>query len=83
MANIIAGIHDVIGPAWLNPSTGLPQPNWNAAVITPSATPKDSRFMIDATSGMSRLRNTMASSRKASPTTMATNRGSLALRSWE
>jgi hypothetical protein len=41
--------------------------------MTPSATPKYSRFMIDATSGMSRLRKTTASSTKASPITTATN----------
>src|SRR5271169_108416 len=49
----------------------LPRPNWNAAVITPSATPKDSRFRIDAVSGMSRLRKTTRSSRKDSPITTA------------
>ena len=35
--------------------------------MTPSATPKDSRFMIDATSGMSRLRKTMREQNEGQP----------------
>jgi hypothetical protein len=45
--------------------------------MTPRAAPKDSRFMIDASSGMSRLRSTTASKRKPSPTTTGYELGHL------
>ena len=52
-------------------------PSWKMAVSTPNAAPTDSRFITEAVSGISRLRNTTISSRKLSSTTIPMNSGSL------
>jgi len=59
------------------PMIEVPQPQLNTAFMMPSAAPTDSRFMTEAMAGISRLRNTAISSRKASTTTTAMNSGSL------
>jgi hypothetical protein len=51
--------------------------------MAPSAAPTDSRFMTEATSGMSRLRNTAARSKNARMTTTAMKNGSLSPSTWE
>ena len=65
------------GPVPDRPSSEAPQPLVNRAVMAPSAATTDSRLSAEATSGMSRLRNTAVSRMNARMTTTATNRGSL------
>ena len=59
------------------PRVESPQPHSNTAFMTPRAAPTESRFITEATAGMSRLRNTTMSSRNARITTTATNGGQL------
>jgi hypothetical protein len=60
-------------------SSEPPQPQLKTAFIAPRAAPTDSRFITEATSGMSRLRKTASRSRNASSTTMAMKMGSLSV----
>ena len=50
-----------------------PYPHSKTAFMMPSAAPTESRFITEATSGTSRLRNTAMSSRNPRMTTTATN----------
>src|ERR1019366_5263426 len=59
------------------PNSEWPQPHSKIAFIRPRAAPTASRFMTEAVSGMSRLRNTAISSTKPSRTTTAMNKMSL------
>ena len=54
-----------------------PQPHWKTATITPYAAPTESRFMITALSGTSRLRNTIMSRTNESRSTKPTTTGSI------
>ena len=63
------GAHASIGPSLPTPKKLEPQPHWNTATTTPYAAPIDSRFMMTAFSGTSRLRNTTISSRNESTST--------------
>ena len=65
------------GPVLGRPSSEPPQPLVNTAVMAPSAATTETRLSAEATSGMSRLRNTAASSTNARMTTTAMNSGSL------
>ena len=63
MAKMNTGAHASTGASRPTPMRLAPQPHWNTATTTPYAAPIDSRFMITAFSGTSRLRNTTISSR--------------------
>jgi len=75
MANSIIGAHASTGPALPTPIRSLPHPHWKMATITPYAAPTDSRFMMTAFSGTSRLRNTIISSRKLTISTPPMSNG--------
>ena len=82
IGNISTGRNASIGPVLSTPSSDAPQPFWKIAVTIPSAAPVESMFITAAVSGIAMLRNTTISSRKLSSTTMPTNSGSLAERTW-
>src|ERR1700688_3682569 len=83
MENMRTGTKTSTGAVPEIPNSECPHPHENTAFIIPRAAPTDSRFMIDATSGINRLRNTAMSSKKANTTTTPTNRGSFEDKTWE
>src|SRR5207248_6651779 len=56
--NMTTGTNESTGPDPDRPRADVPQPQWKTAFSAPRPAPTDSRFMTEATSGMSRLRNT-------------------------
>src|SRR5260370_33096188 len=77
IAKSMTGRKEVTGPVRVTPNTLPSQPHWKTATRTPKAAPTDSRFMIAALRGISRLRDTIASRVKDSTTTTPVSRGSL------
>ena len=53
------------------PKMPMPQPHWNAAVMTPKAAATQSRFVTAACSGTSSERKAISSTRKLSASTTA------------
>ena len=82
MANIITGRKASIGPVWFTWNTEPAHPHWNTATRMPKAAPIDSRFMIAAVRGMTRLRNTMARRQNESSTTRPMKSGSFEVRTF-
>src|SRR5689334_9390973 len=77
--NMTTGTNESTGPDPDRPRTDVPQPQWKTAFSAPRPAPTDSRFMTEATSGISRLRNTTSSRTNARITTTAMNTGSLSV----
>src|SRR5579862_691287 len=80
--NMTTGTNESTGPDPDSPRTDVPQPQWKTAFRAPRPAPTDSRFMTEATSGISRLRNTTSSKMNARITTTAMNTGSLSVSTW-
>src|SRR5689334_12095745 len=80
--NMTTGTNESMGPDPDRPRADVPQPQWKTAFSAPRPAPTDSRFMTEATSGISRLRNTTSSRTNARITTTATNTGSLSVSTW-